>query len=167
MQAKTVGEESWQPKTKRNRIVPISRNLFAVLSSYSRPYNRVWFFPSPTGKRWNPDNFSQDLRQINKAAGLKWSCLDFRHTFGSQLAQKDESLQKIAELMGNSPEMCRKHYAALIPERMHDTVEFAEGPTAPAAGTERVEAMFQEILGKLQGEEAEKQPKLRLIHCAD
>ena len=167
VQAKTIGEEFWQPKTKRNRIVPISRNLLAVLSSYSRPCPSVWFFPSPTGKRWDPDNFSQDLRQINEAAGLKWSCLDFRHTFGSQLAQKGESLQKIAELMGNSPEICRKHYAALIPERMHDTVEFAEGPAAPAAGTERVEAMLQEILGKLHGTGPEKGPQLRLIHCSD
>jgi len=164
VQAKTVGDEFWQPKTKRNRIVPISRNLFAILSSYTRPCHSVWFFPSPTGKRWDPDNFSQDLRRINNAAGLKWSCLDFRHTFGSQLAQKGESLQKIAELMGNSPEICRKHYAALIPERMHDTVEFADGPTVPTAGTERVEAMFQEILGKLHGTEPEKRPDLRLVH---
>ncbi len=37
---------------------------------------------------------------------------------------KGESLYKISELMGNSPEICRRHYAALIPEQMRDTVEF-------------------------------------------
>ena len=55
---------------------------------------------------------------------LPWMWLDFRHTFGSQLAQKGESLYKISKLMGNSPEICRRHYAALIPEEMRDTVEF-------------------------------------------
>lgn len=84
-----------------------------------------WFFPSSTGKRWDPDNYSQDLRAISDPAGLVWSCLDFRHTFGSHLAQEGESLFKIATLLGNSPEICRRHYAALIPEGMHDVVEFA------------------------------------------
>lgn len=51
--------------------------------------------------------------------------LDFRYTFGSQLAQNGVSLYKIATLMGNSPEICRRHYAALIPEGMAEDVEFA------------------------------------------
>jgi len=51
--------------------------------------------------------------------------LDYRHTFGSQLAMRRESLLKIATLMGNSPEICRRHYAALLTERRPvDAVEF-------------------------------------------
>ena len=37
---------------------------------------------------------------------------------------KGESLYKIATLMGNSPQICMRHYAALIPEAMVDTVDF-------------------------------------------
>jgi hypothetical protein len=37
---------------------------------------------------------------------------------------KGESLYKISTLMGNSPEICRKHYAAILPELLADTVEF-------------------------------------------
>ena len=69
-------------------------------------------------------NFSQNPRAANTKAGLSWSCLDYRHTFGSQLATKGESLYKIATLMGNSPEICRRHYAALVPEALHATVDF-------------------------------------------
>lgn len=87
-----------------------------------------WFFPSPKSKRYDPDNFSRDLRIANKKAGLEWTCLDFRHTFGSQLAMRGESLYKISALMGNSPEICRRHYAALIPEIMTDSVEFEALP---------------------------------------
>ena len=125
---KTVNGESWQPKTRRNRRVPISAALRGYLESCQTAVGSAWFFPSPRGMRWDPDNFSQDLREVNRAHGLPWSCLDFRHTFGSHLAQKGESLYKIAELMGNSPEICRRHYAALTPEQMRDTVEFHPRP---------------------------------------
>lgn len=70
------------------------------------------------------DNFSRDLARVNRKAKLKWACLDYRHTFGSQLASKGESLYKISKLMGNSPDICRWHYAALVPEEMAGSVEF-------------------------------------------
>ncbi len=48
---------------------------------------------------------------------------------------KGESLYKISTLMGNSPEICRRHYAALIPESMIESVEFPaptkEPPSRP------------------------------------
>ena len=127
--------------------------------AYSPERTEPWFFPSPGRKRWDPDNFSQELREINRSHGLDWSCLDFRHTFGSHLAQKGESLYKIAELMGNSPEICRKHYAALMPEKMHDVVEF--NPTSPPTA-EKTEAMLKQILEKLDQKEPVL-PTLRLI----
>lgn len=125
IRAKTVNEEYWQPKTKVNRVVPISSTLRKYLDCYEPPQvEGSWFFSTPKGKRWNPDNFSGRLREINKTANLCWTCLDFRHTFGSQLAIKGESLYKTSNLMGNSPEICRKHYASLLPEYLTDTVEF-------------------------------------------
>ncbi|MBN2136967.1 MAG: tyrosine-type recombinase/integrase, partial [Sedimentisphaerales bacterium] len=151
VRAKTIEGEYWQPKTKRNRVVPISRRLVTILNDYRARHDRLWFIPSPAGKRWNPDNFSQDLRKLNKAAGLDWSCLDFRHTFGSHLAQKGVSLYKIAALMGNSPEICRRHYAALIPEQMLETVEFED--VASLNGSGHIEAMLGEILDRLDGKE--------------
>lgn len=125
VRAKTMHGELWQPKTKQNRAVPISSTLRRYLERYvPRLTPEKWFLPSPQGKRYDPDNFSRDLRIANKKAGLQWNCLDFRHTFGSHLAMKGESLYKISALMGNSPEICRRHYAALIPETLADSVEF-------------------------------------------
>ena len=134
-----------------------------ILKKYQTAIDTVWFFPSPKGKRWDPDNFSQELRKHNDKAGLTWSCLDFRHTFGSQLAQKGESLYKISELMGNSPEICRKHYAALIPERMKETVEFEiSASTHNDKKNENMETMLKQILDKLGGDEDHK-PKIQLV----
>lgn len=134
VRAKTVGEEYWESKTKVNRAVPISSALRRYLDRYRpRQSKGNWFFPSPDGKRWDPDNFSSDLRALNEKAKLRWTCLDYRHTFGSQLAMKGESLYKIATLMGNSPEICRRHYAALLPESLVESVEF--GAKAGYVGT--------------------------------
>lgn len=132
IRAKTVGQESWKPKTGVNRAVPISSDLRVYLDRYRpRISDHGWFFPSPAGRRWDCDNFSHDLREINRKMNLKWGCLDFRHTFGSQLAMANASLHKISKLMGNSPEICRRHYAALIPEDMTEVVEFARRQPVP------------------------------------
>ncbi|MCK5605131.1 tyrosine-type recombinase/integrase, partial [Candidatus Pacearchaeota archaeon] len=125
IRAKTIDGQFWEPKTKRNRAVPISSSLRAYLDNYApKPSRGRWFFASPKSCKYDPDNFSSDLARINRKMGLKWTCLDFRHTFGSMLAMKGESLYKISTLMGNSPEICRRHYAALIPENLIDSVEF-------------------------------------------
>ncbi|MDI6449153.1 tyrosine-type recombinase/integrase [Anaerobaca lacustris] len=164
VRAKLINGKHWQPKTKRNRVVPISGALHEILAAYLPQRTEPWFFPSTRGRRWDADNFSQGLREINRSHGLSWSCLDFRHTFGSHLAQKGESLYKIAELMGNSPEICRRHYAALMPEKMHDVVEFSPGRSPTA---DKTEVILKQILEKLdQKEPVPVGPKLRLIRTA-
>lgn len=157
IRAKTIDGEYRQPKTKRNRAVPMSEALLRILRAYEPPCRCIWFFPSPTGKRWNPDNFSQDLRKINRAHDLDWSCLGFRHTFGSQLAQKGESLYKIATLLGNSPAICQRRCAALIPETMHDTVEFPT-ETLNKDGRADTKAMLKEVLRQLNDLTAKARP---------
>lgn len=124
VRAKSTGGEHWQPKTKRNRAVPISRSLLAILQDYASDRGCIWFFPSPSGDRIHPATFSRHISLMNKGSALDWTCLDFRHTFGSQLAKRGISLYKISTLMGNSPEICRRHYAAIRTEHLHDDVEF-------------------------------------------
>ena len=84
--------------------------------------------------QYDLDDFSRDLQNVNRQIGLTWTCLDFRHTFGSILAMKGESLYIISTLMGNSPEICRRHYAALIPETLTDCVEFSKSVQARLIG---------------------------------
>jgi len=135
VRAKTVNGQYWQPKTKKNRAVPISTTLRRYLKDYEpTPTQERWFFPSPHGKRYDPDNFSRDLRNANRKAGLSWTCLDFRHTFGSHLAMRGVSLYKISTLMGNSPEICRRHYATLMPEYLVDSVEFTIDKESRSSG---------------------------------
>ncbi len=127
VRAKTVGGESWQPKTKRDRKVPVNSRLRAALVAHRAKARRAgvpWIFPSPEGKRWDPDHVSRHLRAVLARSGLPWNLLELRHTFGSQLARKGVSLLKIAKLMGNSPAIASKHYINLVPEEMGSDVEF-------------------------------------------
>ena len=124
VRAKAVHGMFWQPKTKKNRAVPVSQDLLKMLRTYESGEDSVWYFQSSNGNRWHPDTFSHHLADINDKASLDWTCLDFRHTFGSQLARRGVSLYKISELMGNSPEICRRHYAAIRTEHLHEDVEF-------------------------------------------
>ena len=130
IRAKTINGEPWQPKTKVNRAVPISAALRGYLDKYTpRTTAGGSYFPSLGGHggtpdRWDCDNFSADLRAANADAGLQWSCLDYRHTFGTQLAQARISLFKIATLIANSPEICRRHYAASVPGALGSDGDF-------------------------------------------
>jgi integrase len=149
---KEYNGKRWVPKTRSNRTVPISSLLRVYLDAYRavQPAGD-WFFASPTGCRWDVDNFSEHLRRANRAVGLAWSCLDYRHTFGSHLAMKGESLYKISKLMGNSPQVCEKHYAALLPESLFASVEFDADPPQRVAASPGDEAEIAAV------------PRLRLV----
>jgi len=127
VRAKTMDGVSWQPKTKRDRKVPISTRLAVVLQRHRAKGRRSgvpWLFASPEGCRWDPDNLGRAFREAMQRAGQPWNLLQLRHTFGSQLARKGVSLLKIAKLMGNSPAIAAKHYINLVPEEMADDVAF-------------------------------------------
>ena len=111
------------PKTKRDRVVPVSPKLAETLRQL-KPGKGPWLFPSPTGCRWDPDNLSRHWRALMDAAGLEVNFLMLRHTFGSRLAMKGVSLLKISKLMGNSPAIAQRHYINLVPEEMAIDVEF-------------------------------------------
>jgi len=49
---------------------------------------------------------------------IRWNA--YRHTFGSLLAQDGVSLDKISAWMGNSPAVCRRHYAEFVPRDRRD-----------------------------------------------
>lgn len=118
--AKTCMEtgERWSPKDGSDRNVDISPSLLVEYERYMQhsppPDDVPWLIPSQMLKRTNPNNWAAELRTINRAHGLRWSALDFRHTFGSCLAQKGYTSDEISRWMGNSPGICAKHYINLL-----------------------------------------------------
>jgi hypothetical protein len=71
------------------------------------------------------ETLARKIRKINAASEnpipeerIGWN--SFRHTFGSLLAQAGVSLDKICSWMGNTPEVCRRHYAQFVPRGSRD-----------------------------------------------
>lgn len=115
----------WQPKTKRDRVVPISPKLREILLEHKKSARASnWMFTGPTNLQWNGDNLHHRYRALLREHGLPWTILDLRHTFASTLVQRGVSIEKVAALMGNSPFICHRHYAKLRPEILHDDVAF-------------------------------------------
>jgi integrase len=74
IRAKTVGGEFWEPKTKKNRVVPVSSRLRGYLDLWRvKNAREVWLFPNSQGTRYDPDNFSRDLRAANAGTELSWT----------------------------------------------------------------------------------------------
>ena len=105
-------------------IPPISR-ICSWLKGF--PQGRdgsKWAFPSPRGCRWDPDNLTRRFRKVARKAGHDVNLLDLRHTFGTMLAMKGIPTWTIANLMGNSEQMVRRHYAAFLVAEVREDVSF-------------------------------------------
>lgn len=83
--------------------------------------------PVPPSKSKEYREYRRQLRKLMKEESggfaahrerIGWN--PFRHTFGSLLAQAGVSLDKISAWMGNTPEVCRRHYAQFIPRDRRD-----------------------------------------------
>jgi len=140
---KIVDGRKWQVKRgrgkkSRNRDVPISDTLFPYLEKQLRQHDFKWVFPSPTGNLWSSGNFSKKLRCMQKQLvdhgyiEKRWSCKDFRHTFGTLCAMNGMSDLEVAEVMDNSPEICRKHYINMATKYLRKKVDFMMGQNAEA-----------------------------------
>ena len=123
---KMDGKVDWFPKTKRIRVVRFEPRLLPYLRKQRlRAGKGPWLFPSVEGKKWDVDNLGHRLSAMMDDAGLPWTFLDFRHTYGSMLAKAGLSALQVSRLLGNSERVCRKHYIGLFNEEID--VRFPEG----------------------------------------
>jgi hypothetical protein len=66
-----------------------------------------------------------------------------------QLALANRMIRGQPLRVGNSPDICRRHYAALIPEEMHDTVEFAKPAVRGDVTRNATQELIEEILRRV------------------
>ncbi len=59
--------------------------------------------------------------KLHKTSPEKFGWNPFRHTFASRHAQEGLSLDIIAAWLGDSPQVCKEHYARYVPKNMRDT----------------------------------------------
>jgi len=103
----------------------INEKLMPVISAYKTVGGcDDPFLPTNNGGIWDVNDFRSLLQSYLRKKNLDWSCDEYRHTFGSHLAQNGISTLKIAKFMGNSEAIVIKHYAKLLPVDCRDNLEF-------------------------------------------
>lgn len=123
------------PKTNQSRReVPLSDSARALLSStlqlnlerhaayYPDQPASPYVFPSVTGTPLNPDNLRRTLHQVLDLADQQGVLLPrlavhaLRHSFVSLAAASGQRLEKIARIIGDSPETVMKVYLHVFKE---------------------------------------------------
>ena len=97
-----------------DRAVTILPPLKTLLESYLVRVRGKWLIPSSKGAQWGGNEFAKKLRALNRAAGLTWTCLHYRHTYATQRAADGWPLFRIAREMGNSVSVVEEYYAGFI-----------------------------------------------------
>lgn len=106
-------------KSKRDRVVPMSKTLYGVLEKLPRHIKSPYVITN-TDTATKYDHFNNtSWRKALTDAGIKnfrWH--DLRHTFGSRLAQAGVPILAIKELMGHSQITVTMRYAHLAPSNL-------------------------------------------------
>lgn len=81
------------------------------------------------GKAWRASDQQRPLLAACKAAKLRISFHELRHTYASRLVMRGAPLPVVARQLGHSDSrMVEKHYGHLAPNYISDTVRTAFGP---------------------------------------
>jgi len=110
--------DTFVPKNKKNRTVPLTKTFrnFLIENGMTKRSGFV-LEPEKVRKHKYRVNFRHSWdSHMEKCGCKKYSPHVARHTFASLLAQKGQSIYKIAEWIGDTLEVTRKHYAHLAPQ---------------------------------------------------
>ncbi len=107
------GELKQGLKTQSSRKFPVNRQLQELLDNIPRVNKLV--FPSPTGRVIDWTNFrARAWVTVLKSVGVRYrKVYQTRHTFITEALRRGMSVQDVAKLVGNSPQVIYAHYAGV------------------------------------------------------
>jgi integrase len=128
-------------KTGKARSIPLnlSPKLEAILDRHPHRIGSPLLFHDQDGKSLDMHRLDGVLdgaatsAGIGKERGVLWN--RFRHTFATRLAATGRvSLFEVSKWMGNSAEICEKHYAAYLPSSQERTAGLLDAPLGARLG---------------------------------
>lgn len=116
-------------KNKRNRCVPMTSRLYAMLEVRKTRATCGLVFHN-NFRRMTEDNVSKTFKRHVRAAGLghELHFHSLRHTFATWLAQAGVSIFEIQKLLGHSSISTTMVYAHLAPSELHGAVNKIQLP---------------------------------------
>jgi integrase len=142
----------WTHKTARlgkDRIIRLAGEALAIIKRRAAQYKHGPLFGSkprhkdkvPAGqlKRWKTTDITARFAYLRDKTGIPHlTAYSTRHTFATNWLMSGRSIEKLAVIMGNSPNeirRCYKHLAVYAPELHAELKEFL-GVVDPATGAE-------------------------------
>jgi len=126
-------------KTGRARSIPLNTRLTGVLDRAIRHVRSDFVLCDREGRTIDPYVITRSIQSALERAGVKKTAGAvfnlFRHTFGSRLAERGVDMGTIATLMGNSPEICFKHYVRFSPGHLQAAMALLDQTPSRRKGT--------------------------------
>lgn len=103
-------------KTGAPVSLPLPEDLAHELNAV--PHHQIFCTPTGTQKDNSLTDYWRDQTgKIFAAAGIKGHPHQFRHTMARRLLEAGASVEDVADILGNSPNIVRKHYAPWVASR--------------------------------------------------
>src|SRR5207247_172642 len=143
-------EKEFRNKTAskgKDRIIFLTGAALELVKSLAKKHPKGPLLLTGKGRRlhthlgqggWTLSTLTQRFRDIRATVGLpKVTPYSYRHTFATGWLEQGRSVDILAELLGNSPAVIRKHYSHLLGDAGNLRRQLEAFKTALAAGTGR------------------------------
>ena len=118
------------------RDIPITKQLQSVLESIleARESNRAgWLFPLTHGREPTMRALRDAFERTRDRAGTKFTLYDFRHTFGTRMAEAGMLHKSLQIIMGHaSIEVTMRYYVGFTPAARQAATDIMSGTSIPS-----------------------------------
>ena len=142
----TIGDDSFQTKTKKQRFIPMCEELYSRLwdrsgkgaKITSKPNEIV--FAKPNGFSFHEDTPTKAFKKSCRAANIdeKIHFHSLRHSFASYLVQNGSDIYSVQKLLGHSSITTTEIYAQLNIDSLQESIKAFDGIKKNCSVTENV-----------------------------
>lgn len=109
------GEHRHKTAKRKDRIIFLSGDALQLVKRLAAKHPTGPLFRTKYRKGWTVMGLSKAMTKLRDAAGIEGlTAYTYRHTFATQFLLTGGSVDILAELLGNSPEVIRRHYSHLM-----------------------------------------------------
>ena len=115
----------FKTKTRKDRVIPLHKELSKVLKERKATSNNRYIFPSPINPLGPIKTLRRGFGEVRDKLKIdpNKTLHSFRHAFASQLQAKGERLEVIQELLGHADIRMTRHYQKIEPDVLKKAVE--------------------------------------------
>jgi integrase len=119
----------------KDRVILLSGEALEVVRNLKQKHSTGPLFRTRCGKRWRLNEVMRRFRLLRRKLGIKnLTAYSYRHTFATGWLERGGSIDVLAELLGNTAEVIRKHYSHLLVNRQNLRRQLEAYRAAPAVG---------------------------------